>query len=798
MRNKNKILLLGCALVVQGCGDSGDRSEDYLSSAKSYYEKEDYHKAKLELKNALQINNKLGEAYYYLALVDEKEQNWKGVYRGLAHAIKLDPENKDARMKMAKLYLLTGEVDKAEIEVNALLERVVDNPDVISLKGTVLLKKGETQAALVEAEKALALDPGHVDSVGLMVGVYLEEKDYNSAEKKINEAIAKKTDELTFYLLKLRVDKNREDALLVEKDYQNIIERFPSRLGFSYELAKFYVNTQRHTDALNLLKNVVESHSEELKPKLVLVDFLLQKDIENAETTLNKFIKESPSESALYFKLANLYALQKKYQEAKAPLKWILEHSDNQRDKINAKAVLARFSIQDGDKVAALKWVEEILGVDKRNYEALLLKARLHLVDGLYDDAITELRGILRDYSKSDEAMVLLGQAFQKKGSPVLAEEKFRKALELNPGNFLAVMPVVSRMIENQDVGRAERLLNSALKASPNHTEGLQVLAQLRLLKQDWVGSQEMVDLIAKQPKGQGFADYLSGKISQGQGQYKEAIEKYKLALIETPDLADALKSMTVCYEELKQRDKMHGYLDEFIKNNPTIPFALINKSQLYGLDENWDKAISTLNKGAEQWSGTYQFDELIAKIYLQKNEQGKAIEACLAGLKKAPHNLQLNLLLASIYENKADYDNAIHVYDEIIDKHPQTHVAVNNLVSILVDHASDKKSLERAVELAKRFATSNEPYFLDTYGWALLQNGDHKEARKVLDRVISMSPNVPVFNYHIAIAAYKSENNVEAIKFLNEALTLEKSQPGQFVEKEVAEVLLKRLSTKK
>lgn len=797
MRNKNKLLLLVCALVLQGCGEPEDRSKEYLASAKSYYEKENYDKAKLELKNALQIDAKLAEAYYYLALVNEKEQNWKEMYGSLSQTIDLNPENHEARLKLVKLYLLSGDIDKAGTEVNSLLVSSPDNPNVIALNGAVLLQQGDTQNALAEAEKALVIDPGHLDSLGLMVGVYLTQQDYASAEKKINEALVKTPDELTLYLLKLRVHTKREDALLVEQDYQEIIKRFPSKLEFSYALAKFYVSTQRNTDAFNLLQSVVAKNNDQLKPKLVLVDFLLQKDIKNAEATLNKFIKENPSEAGLYFKLANLYVLQERESEAKAPLNWVIENSNSDKEKINAKAVLARFAIKEGETSDASGLVEEILSVDKRNYDALLLKARISLINGSHDDAITDLRSILRDYSNSDEAMVLLGQAFLVKESPELAEENFRKALELNPGNFSAVMPVVSRMMKSKDFGRAEALLKNALKIKPDHTGAMQALAQLRLLKKDWVGSQQVVNLIAKQPKGQSFANYLSGKISHGQGLYKEAIEKYKLALVDTPTLSDALKSMIICYEELKQRDKMHAYLDKFMKNNPTLSYLHIYKSQLLGLDKNWSKALDVLNKGAEQWPEVYQFYESIAGIYLKQNEKEKAISTYKLGLDKVPGSMQLGLLLASVYESQSEYLSAIKVYDGIVEKHPKADIAVNNLVSLLIDHSSEKADLERAVELSRRFERSNQPYFLDTYGWALLQNGDMKDAVEIIEQVVSKAPDVAIFNYHLGVAYYKAKNNIEAIRFLKKSLKLGNSQQEKFIEKDIVELLLKKLSAK-
>lgn len=798
MKNRKKLLFLACAMVLQGCGDSGNRSEEYLASAKSFYEEENYDKAKLELKNALQINDKLAEAYYYLALVSEKEENWKEVYNSLQQTVKFNPKNSEARLKLARLYIMSGFMDQAKTEIDLLLVEGANDPDIIAIKGVLLFKQGDTAGALAEANKALLLKSGHVESVGLIIGVYLEQQEYTSAEKHINKAVAEYPDEVDFYLLKLRVHMAAKDPVLIEQTYQTVIEKFPEKLNFSYELAKFYVFRKRDSDAVSLLEGVVEKNQSLLRPKLILVDYLLQKDIGSAEGRLNKFIEMHPSEPELYFKLANLYILQEKFQEARKPLNWIVENSGDSEKGVKAKATLAKFAAQDGDKDKALAMINDILEIDSRNYDALILKARMNLSDGLQDDAIVELRSILRDYSKSDEAMVLLGQAFAQKGSPELAEENFRKALDLNPANFSALMPVVSRMMKGDDMARAEELLTVALKSQPNHKEALQALAEIRLARKDWEGSQKIADLMGKSTKGakgRGMAHYLSGQISQGQGALEKAIEQYKLALSDIPGLAGALSNMSICYEGLKQRDKMHAYLDDFTVKNPTLYFPVLFKSQLFGLGKEWDKAIAMLNKGLSKWPDIVQFHETIAVIHLGNNEQDKAIEAYRLGLEKIPDNERLGALLAAVYEKQNDYDNAVKVYESVIEKNPKADVAVNNLASLLLDHYSDKSSMEKAARLSKRFGRSSNPYLLDTYGWSLFKNGDIKEAVLILEKSVSKAPKVAIFKYHLGEAYHAFDNNSDAIRLLEAALLLGKKEEGSFADKERAEALLKSIS---
>ena len=792
--NKNILYFLASAFILQGCSDPAERTVEYLQSGKSYYEQENYSKAKVEFKNALQIDNKLADAYYHLAMIDEKEQNWKGMFGNLNQTIKLNPENHDARLKLAKLYLLSGEVEKAQTEADLVLNSAADNPDAIALKGAIFFKQGDKAAALAEAEKALAIDSAHLDAISLKVVVYMAQQDYITAEKVVNEGLKSSPDELSLNLLKLQLHTVSKNKLAVEQDYQDLIKRFPEKHEFSYALAKYYVSEQRDTEALALLQDVVDQNAELLAPKLVLLDYLAQKDKQQVEATLNKFIAENPDEAVLYFRLANLQIQEKRFDEAKKQLNWIVEHKGEEKKGLAAKVLLAKLALQAEDMSAASTILEEVLAVDAKHYESLLLKARISLINGQNDEAITELRGILRDYPESDEAMVLLAQAYLRKESPELAEENFRKALDLNPGNFSAVMPVVSRMIKSKDIARADEVLQKALEIKPDHAGALQALAQVRLLNKDWQGTQKVADVISTKPKGKGFSYYLGGKISQGQGLYEDAIGKYKQALSISPVLSDALKSMRVCYESLKQRDRMFSYLDEFMLKNPENAYPVLLKAQLTGFNKDWDQALAILNKGIEQWPKKPQFYVFMASVYHEKNEHSQVIASYKKGLENIPDNVQLSMLLASVYEIDKEYDKAKEIYESFVVKRPDIDLAVNNLVSLLLNQYPGQENTERAVKLAKRFENSEQPYFLDTYGWTLIHNDNAKEAVVVFQQVVSKAPEVAVFNYHLGVAYHKINENSQAIKALEKALSVETKQQGGFVEKDQVEALLKEL----
>ena len=786
--NKMMLYFFVSTVLLQGCSDPAERVLGYLDSGKEFYKQENYPKAKVEFKNALQIDNNLADAYYHLALIDEKDQSWKRMFANLNRTIKLDPENNEARLKLAKLFLLSGEVERARAGVDLVLGRMPSNIEAIALNGAIFLKQGDSEAALREADKALAIDSEFFEGIGLKVVAYMNVKDFSKGEAVVNHALVTSPNELSLNLLKLQLHLVSNDDLAIEQDYKTLIKRFPKNLKFSFLLAQFYIIKQRDQDALILLQAVVEKNPDLLGPKIVLVDFLIQKDKPQAEKVLKTFIENSADKTDLYFRLANLQFQSNKVESAKQSLAWIIDNNQESKQGLAAKILLVRLALQEKNKELAFTLLAEALTIDAKYYDAMLLQAQMILLDKKYDEGISKLRAVLRDYPRSDKAMVLLARAYLKKESPELAEEYLRKAASINPGNFSAVMPVASLMINVEDYTRAEELLQKALKTNPNHAAALQALAQVRLLKKDWQGTQDIAEQIANQPKGESYSYYLKGKVAQEQGEFKEAIKQYKKALLIGPGLTDALKRLAVCHEALKQRSQMMVYLDEFMLKNPKNSYSVFIKAQLFSFNKDWKNALKLLNKGVEQWPKVPDFYELMAGIYKAKKDIPNAIGSYKKGLENNPNNVKLSLLLTAAYTSDKQYDNALAVYESLIAVNPKADVVANNFASLLLDHYPGKENTQKAVELSKRFAKSEQPFFLDTYGWALLLNGDTTESLEYLLNATSKMPGMAIFQYHLGVAQHKNNNITQAISALEKAIS---SKSSNFIEKEQAEALL-------
>ena len=196
------------------------------------------------------------------------------------------------------------------------------------------------------------------------------------------------------------------------------------------------------------------------------------------------------------------------------------------------------------------------------------------------------------------------------------------------------------------------------------------------------------------------------------------------------------------------------------------------------------------MSQSIKKWPNAPEFYEMLAATYLQQKATGKAIAVINKALEAIPDNIRLNIMLASTYEQIGDYAKAVKIYDALVTRYPTIDLAVNNLVSLLLDHFDTPENSARALSLAKRFEHSEQPVYADSYAWALIKSGDSKEALNLLREIVKKKPDVPVFRYHLGTAYYLTNSKTQAITELQEALKLGE-KTGGFIEKKTTEKLL-------
>ena len=170
LRHRIFQLTLVClaAIVLLSCGGAEERKAKYMERAKTFLAEKNYDKAKVELKNVLQIDPKYAEAYFLMGQVDEQKQDVNNAFADYSKAVDLDPDHEQAREKLARFYLMAAQPENAKEMTDYILKKKPNDPEAKTINAVILAQKNDLDAALKLASEVVKADPKQTEAIGIM------------------------------------------------------------------------------------------------------------------------------------------------------------------------------------------------------------------------------------------------------------------------------------------------------------------------------------------------------------------------------------------------------------------------------------------------------------------------------------------------------------------------------------------------------------------------------------------------------------------------------------------------------
>ena len=570
-------------------------------------------------------------------------------------------------------------------------------------------------------------------------------------------------------LLKIRAYDRMKDTANVEAQLRQLVELHPKEPAFRKQLVRFYITQHRDSDAEAELRNIAAEDTKNATAELDLVRFLAAiKGPGAAQAELLDRIKAGGDVFTYQLALADLDFSQGNYSDSVEILQTIAADKQSPEHAVAAKIKLAEQDLARKDIPAAESIVSDILSGDKRNANALKLRAVINIDRSRFEPAISDLREALNDQSRSAELMLLLAVAYERSGSVELAEKQFADASRTANYDANVGLQYVGFLRRHGSLQRAEDVLTDLANRNPRNVAVLSALADVKLVRQDWAGAQEVSETIRKIGDRTALADEILGIALGGQNKTGESITALQSAAAAAPAATLPMTNLVREYVRAKEPDKAKAYLQSVLKTNPSNAEALVLLGSVNMATNAPDQAHASFAAAIEKQPKDPAGYRALAELYLgQKNIDG-ALNTVRAGLKEIPDNVALRTMLAGLLEDKGDYESAIAEYEALLKLQPGSVVVANNLASLLADHRSDPESLERAKALAAMLRKSPVPQFKDTLGWVSYRSGNFKEALPLLKDAATAMPDAAVVHYHLGMsyaAAGQNEKAAEAFK---------------------------------
>lgn len=788
-------VLLVSVMALVACDTPEKVAESHLQKGKELLDKGEYDKAILELKTSAQSSDQRAETYYYMALLDEKSGNFKSMRENLKKSLELDPNNIDARQKLGKVNLLFGDFDKALEEAEFLLKVKPENEEAKLLKASVFIRQKKNEQANEIIESVLTVNPKNTDALSLKAGLAFENNKLDESLQSVESAlrIDEKNIPLRLFKIKIHAKQNNSDAVI--EDYKTLVQLYPETENFKLSLASLYSMTDQPQAAETLLREMVDKNQGKTEPKIILLEFLNAKAKDRVANEFQSMLAGWENNPTGMLELSKWMLVSGYLDEAEKGLERIAKNEKSQTG-LTAKTIVAEININKKQYDKAEAEISSILNENSEFVEANLLKARLLLINNKVDDAIDLLNKVIWSKNDSDNAFMLLGQAYSIKKDRKQADKNYKQALELNPANIQAFVPVYSGYIQANQKEQARQFLGSALKAKPNQAMLLTYKAELDISEKHWDEAQETVQRIALFSKNKAIPLYFQANIFQGKGQYADAVKLYERLLNEFPGNLNSLLNLIRAYDGLKQRDKALAFIEGLHEKHKEDLAIVGVLSDLYMANQEYIKAKQLLENQIKLLPDkSVPLYLALAKVeaILKKSADG-AKQVYLAGLQANPDQPQLLLALGSLHEQLNEKKEARNVYEKILEKNPDNVAAVNNLAVLLIE-SGQSGDLAKGLDMAIRFKDVENVSLQDTYAWGLIQSDKNQEGLAILESLIVKEPKMAELRYHLGVAHLKNGNKATALVELKQSVELAEKQQRSFSGKDEAKKLIKELT---
>jgi tetratricopeptide (TPR) repeat protein len=788
MSNRLRFIAKGAALLLLfclvACGSSVERRDSFFEKAEEYFEEGRLDEARVEIKNALKIDEEFAPAYLLAAKIAERQKNWRKAFGNYSKAVEIDPGLIDAQIGMAKLYALGGELEKALEKATLVLNDAPQSIEAQIIKAVVLLRQKDDRGVTI-LEKIISDNPRREEAYVLMGDFYAETGDKAQAVRRYEQGLEANPDSKLLMYKLAGAYMGLENYGKAEDLYRRLYETDPENQSNRNLLIGYYVASRQHEKAMDLLDSFIAEEPDEQSYRLNKARILLSRgDPGEATEVLRKGIDAIDKAYDLRFALAEFLHSQKRFDEVETLLRETAEIDPEEPQAFEARKGLVKTYLAQGETEKAAKEVEEIGNRGTGDPEFHLLAGRLAMIEGEYRKATSELRQVVD--LKPDNAAVypLLAEAHFRNNEPLNGSQVLRKGVELHPESTEIRSALAQYLLRNRELDEALVQLRRIQELNPKDARAQILEGDILVMQQKYEQAEQVYRDLAELDTEGPIPQFKLGGLFAVREKYDKAHEYYDRALSRAPDAFRIMESKAEAYIAAEKPDQAGKFLAGQIEKHPDNPLLYELMGRVHLVSGDAAKAEEYFIRATElepRWLLPYY---RIGSLYLGRGEIDKGIRKFEQAQERNPESARLAFTLATLYQYNDNYEKARAKYESIIQKHPDFTPAMNNLAYLIAENSNDPAELEKALEMAEKAAQNEEPSTLDTLGWIHYKLGNLEKALESLDKAFRERPESPELGYHLATVLH-AKGDSEGAKTVLEKI-IESERAGEQLKKEI------------
>jgi cellulose synthase operon protein C len=654
---------------VSGCGSSRD-SLSALENGDLAFARRDYGRAadiwkKFHAKNPdnMVVINRLGECYLKLGRPERAL-----VFFEKAHTLR--PDDTDTAVRLAQLYILTWQFDRAKQICNALEAVKTVHPGYFLVKADLSVMDGLPDVAEKFYRDAVISSKDALRAL-MKLAIFLKSQDRTSEAQEILAIVGKNSIQSSAVFLLLA------DFHLLDNDFDTAesfilqaVEMEPEDLGLRQHLVQFYIGAGKYARARQLLETLAKQQ-DDFHLWMTLADvYIMNDNLDKARDLIDQLKKAVPDKVARFELLQGKYWLYAdKPVFATAHLKTAL---DLHPGLVNTRYLLGLTHLLTGKIKLAENKLVQTLQLDPNHHDSLVNIAGLLYKKKEYDLSIQYLDLFISTYPEDASGYLLKGLNLLGRREYEQARRQFLLSLALTTDTHVPLYYLGRAGELSQDYPRALAYYKQVYDARPFLVD-VCFRYHLMLLKTGQTG--RVLDHIDTVQAGDTHTplQYYTAAMLAGQMDLTDTkIALLDRAIAKDPAFGRAYIALADAYKKNRRFSDSLSILKQCTRRNPDYEDAwtALACCSLDGQDPM--AALEILEQAKEQLQGSPVFLSNLAWLLLENNKDlSRALTLAQTAYERLPHNTAIADTLGWAYYRKGIYSQAAWLFSDILQTSP-------------------------------------------------------------------------------------------------------------------------------
>ena len=683
----------------------------------------------------LESSEKRAEAYFENAQELIEAGDADRALIELRNVFKLDGTHRDARLTYAQLQAERGNARDAFSQYLRLVEQYPDDLAGRRALARLAAEASNWDAARTHVEVAEQIAPD--DPVVRAIRINL---DYRDALLDEDPAAAGKAVEAARTLVADSPDQPLArrviiDDLIRKQDWEGALDAIDAALARTPERRRLY------TLRLGALERLGRDDA--------------------IEAQFRDMLQRFPDEGSVISAALRWYVAKGRVDAGEAFLRERIAQSGASADD---RMRLVQFLASQSGAEAALAEIESILASEPENPARFrAARAGLRFDQGAREDAISEMRDILKDAEPSEQTnriRVALARMLVGTGDVVGARAEVEKVLEADPTQVEALKLKAAWLIDDDRTGDALVDLNRALDQSPRDPDIVSLMAEAhkragnRTLQGDMLS--QAVELSGNAPtESLRYAEFLiaDDRLKPAEGVLLDVLRIQ-------PENVSLLGALGNIYVQLADWPRLEGVIDKLSGIDSERTRAIANEltARQLAAQNRADELTSFLEGLASSEQGGLGADIAVIRARLASGDTEAALQRTRSLLEENPGNAALRFIEAQIMAIGGDIEAARQQLATLVGENPEN--ARLRLALYRLHLAEGDREQARTVLDEALAATPNDANLLWAKAGEMERAGDIEGAIAIYERLYEANSNSVVVANNLAslISSYRDD----------------------------------------